>query len=408
MSVSPISLSLATHTPSRASARPLSEVIEFRNEIVHPKDRPHGLATFVGLEHIQRDTGVRLGAEPVRLEEMTGRRARFHKGDIVYGYLRPYLNKVWIAEFDGICSVDQYVFKVRPTADRNYVVNFLRSKEFLNTAPIDTTPGQLPRIRSGEINETRIPLPSLSEQRRIAAILDQADNLRRKRRETLTHLDALSQTTFTELFGDIVENDRGWKIEPLSSTIENFEGGKNIVADGDESENPIRILKISAIQEDRFDERESKALPGDYVPPARHFVRRGDLLLSRANTTERVGLVALVEQDVDDLVLPDKILRFIWKYRSAVCIQYWLFCFRSRAVRSLIGRLATGTSGSMKNISQEKLLAMKLALPPLDFQRSFAACITEMDELKAYYRAHLAKLDALFASLQHRAFRGEL
>lgn len=253
-----------------------------------------------------------------------------------------------------------------------------------------------------------ISLPPLDEQRRIAAILDQADDLRRKRREALGRLDLLSQNTFTDFFGDVVENDRNWTMEALSSTVENFEGGKNIVADGDESGNPIRVLKISAVQEDGFDEQESKALPNGYEPPAHHFVRRGDLLLSRANTTERVGLVALVERDVDNLVLPDKILRFIWRSGSVACAQYWLSCFRSVAVRRLIGRLATGTSGSMKNISQEKLLKMKLALPPLELQRDFATRVTEIDRLKARHTIHLAKLNMLFASLQHRAFRGEL
>ena len=140
-----------------ARTRPLGEVLVFRNDIIHPKDKPTGSATFVGLEHVERDTGVRIGAEHINLHEMTGRRARFCAGDIVYGYLRPYLNKVWIAEFDGICSVDQYVFTVRPGVDRNYVARFLRSANFLKTAPINSTPGQLPRIRSGEISATPIP-----------------------------------------------------------------------------------------------------------------------------------------------------------------------------------------------------------------------------------------------------------
>src|SRR5258708_31639215 len=106
---------------------PLGDLLDFRNDIVHPEDKPTGSSIFVGLEHIERDTGVRIGSERINLNEMTGRRARFRTGDIIYGYLRPYLNKVWIAEFDGICSVDQYVFTVRPKVDRNYVARFLRS-----------------------------------------------------------------------------------------------------------------------------------------------------------------------------------------------------------------------------------------------------------------------------------------
>src|ERR1051325_8039380 len=116
-----------TASYARVAKRPLREVVEFRTAIVHPKDRPFGQCTFVGLEHIERDTGRRLGSEAVLLEDLTGRRARFRRGDIVYGYLRPYQNKVSLAEFDGICSVDQYVLSVKPCADVSYVAYFLRS-----------------------------------------------------------------------------------------------------------------------------------------------------------------------------------------------------------------------------------------------------------------------------------------
>jgi type I restriction enzyme S subunit len=122
----------------------LGEVLELRNEIVHPRDRPSGEATFVGFEHIESGTGRRIGSTRIRLEDLTGRKALFHQGDIVYGYLRPYLNKVWLAEFTGYCSVDQYVFRVRPDVDPKYVAWFLRSPAYLESAPIDQTPGQTP------------------------------------------------------------------------------------------------------------------------------------------------------------------------------------------------------------------------------------------------------------------------
>ncbi|MCW6512637.1 restriction endonuclease subunit S [Lichenifustis flavocetrariae] len=184
----------------------LGNLLDFRNDIVHPKDRPVGPVTFVGLEHVEPNTGRRVGELTIELSKMTGRRARFRKGDIVYGYLRPYLNKVWIAEFDGICSVDQYVFVVRSGVGRDYISHFLRSDEFLNTAPVGLSPGQLPRIRSGEIADTPIRLPPLDKQRQIAAILDKADALRRKRKRALDLLNSLTQSLFLQMFGDPVTN----------------------------------------------------------------------------------------------------------------------------------------------------------------------------------------------------------
>jgi len=104
------------------------------------------------------------------MSQLTGRKPRFYAGDIVYGYLRPYLNKLWIAEFDGLCSVDQYVYEVnKERADTSFVAWFMRSPVYLERAPIDTTPGQLPRIRTEEVASVEINLPPICEQRAVAA-----------------------------------------------------------------------------------------------------------------------------------------------------------------------------------------------------------------------------------------------
>src|SRR5262245_2524715 len=99
----------------------LGSILRLRKEVIHPSDQPTCRATFVGLEHIEPHTGRRVGSAALDLSHLTGRKPRFCRGDIVYGYLRPYLNKVWVAEFDGLCSVDQYAYYVEPdTADAGY------------------------------------------------------------------------------------------------------------------------------------------------------------------------------------------------------------------------------------------------------------------------------------------------
>lgn len=153
--------------------RRLGDVLETRNDIIHPRNKPTGAATFVGLEHIEPNTGRKIGSIEIDKAEMTGRKAQFFKGDIVYGYLRPYLNKVWIAEFDGLCSVDQYVYQVNSElAVTSFVAWFMRSSTYLERAPIGGSPGQLPRIRMEEVAATEINLPPHAEQQKIAARLD--------------------------------------------------------------------------------------------------------------------------------------------------------------------------------------------------------------------------------------------
>jgi len=164
----------------------LGEVLVPHKEIIHPGDRETGTATFVGLEHLESHTGRRIGSLPLDLARLTGRKPTFRRGQIVYGYLRPYLNKVWIAEFDGCSSVDQFAYEVRSKlADVRFVAWFMRSPTYLRRSEVVTTTGQLPRIGTQQIAAVEIGLPSLNKQRVIADELDHRFATHQKLRDLL-------------------------------------------------------------------------------------------------------------------------------------------------------------------------------------------------------------------------------
>ena len=194
------------HNASRWETRRLGNLLLRHNEIIHPGDREGGEAVFVGLEHIEPDTGRRSGSLTIDLGKMTGRKPTFLRGQIVYGYLRPYLNKVWIAEFDGCSSVDQFAFAVRQDlADTRFVAAFMRSATFLRRSEIVTTTGQLPRISIDEIEAVQIELPpTLADQSRIATDLSDrlagAERLKQTIRAELVAIDSLSVGLLREAF----------------------------------------------------------------------------------------------------------------------------------------------------------------------------------------------------------------
>nr|WP_152818263.1 restriction endonuclease subunit S [Pseudactinotalea sp. HY160] len=247
-----------------------------------------------------------------------------------------------------------------------------------------------------------VTLPPLVEQRRIAAILDHADALRTKRRKVLAHLDSLTQAIFHDMFGDPAETSRNVEF----GLVANFEGGRNLVATDSSAEGAYRVLKISAVTSGRFKPEESKPLPLDYVPPNRHLVRNDDLLLSRANTTELVGAVALVADPPQNLALPDKIWRIAWRVPAEPVFYHALLSTRS--VRQRIGRLSSGTGGSMKNIPKAKLAKMPVPLVSLGGQRVFVGHAARIAAQRHRVTTASSADDELFASLQFRAFRGEL
>lgn len=134
----------------------------------------------------------------------------------------------------------------------------------------------------------------------------------------------------------------------------------------------LAVLKVSAVSWSRFLPDEAKALTGEYEPAESHKVKHGDLLISRANTMELVGAAVLVDRDYPMRLLSDKTLRLVVD-ESRASKEYLLFALRSSQAREHIEHFATGTSDSMRNISQDTIKAIPLTLPPLDEQRRIAA-----------------------------------
>jgi type I restriction enzyme S subunit len=184
---------------------PIGDVISFRNDLIRPTDGKYGALRFVGLQHIESHTGKKIGEDWLLAEELEGRKFRFSSGEIVYGYLRPYLNKVWVADCEGVCSVDQYVIQLKPgVVDAKYLAYFMRSPIFLRQA-IDLTHNLLlPRLRTSLLKSIPTPLPTVPEQHRIVAYLDglqaQVDELTATQDVTQVELDALLPSVLDQAF----------------------------------------------------------------------------------------------------------------------------------------------------------------------------------------------------------------
>ena len=181
----------------------IQDLVEFVNDVVHPEDDPSPAETFVGLQHIESHTGRRLGESPLGSE--SGRKFRFRPGDIVYGYLRPYLNKAWVADRHGLCSVDQYVLRPKPGVDSELVGYLLRSAGVLNRAVQLTHSLQLPRLRSGLLKHVRVSVPDSTDVRALVGRLDRTtdrvlDAAELKRRQTRAAA-ALHPALMNEYFG---------------------------------------------------------------------------------------------------------------------------------------------------------------------------------------------------------------
>ena len=175
---------------------------------------------LLNLDQIQSHTGKIISKELVPISKVGSSTHFFEKGTILYSKLRPYLNKVIIADDCGFATTELVPIVINSEiVDSNYLVYFLRSHQFLSFATNVVAGAKMPRMVMSEFWNYEIPLPPLEEQRRIAAILDQADALRQKRQQSLEKLDQLLQAAFIEMFGDPVSNPKGWDTMCIESLI---------------------------------------------------------------------------------------------------------------------------------------------------------------------------------------------
>ena len=266
-------------------------------------------------------------------------------------------------------------------------------------------------VKSGlnfdDVRSLAVPLPPLPEQRRIVAILDKADAIRRKRRETIRLTEEFLRSAFLDMFGDPVTNPKGWPVEDLGGLLEDIQGGWSAKGENRPAEPGERgVLKISAVTTGRFKPEENKAVPKSQIERKVLAPEKGDLLFSRANTRELVAATCLVEEDHPNLFLPDK----LWKLipTPQVAAEFLRFLLADRKYRASIARHATGTSGSMLNVSKEKLRRMIVPVPDNEIQRQFGCLVWKTYTTRYQVESGAAKAGDLFAALVERAFKGEL
>lgn len=388
---------------------PLGEVIDVASGQVDPRIEPYLDLPHVGGDNIESGSGRLSGLRTARELNLISGKYEFGPDDVLYSKIRPALNKVALPDFAGICSADIYPLRPRPRrVERRYLAYLLRQHEFLSYAVKHSSRTNIPKINRDALLAYQVRLPLLKAQRRIADILDKADAIRRKRRETIALTDELLRSAFLEMFGDPVMNPKGWSVKPLSDVIERLDAGWS--ANGDarlRTADEYGVLKVSAVTSGVFLPDEHKAVPGSAIDRELVTPRRGDLLFSRANTRELVAATCLVERDEPRLFLPDKLWRIVPRADEATS-PYLRFLLAHERFRSELTKTATGTSGSMLNVSMDKLRGQRGPFPPLDQQKKFAALVWKSLSAKAQHQAAHGTTETLFNSLVARAFSGGL
>jgi len=260
-----------------------------------------------------------------------------------------------------------------------------------------------PYIKPSDIKSRKVYLPPLAEQRRIAAILDAADALRQKRRESLAQLDTLVQSVFLDMFGDPVTNPMGWKSASLIQLCDGERGiSYGVVQRGDHDAGGIPLIRIGDILSGRIEVGQlvkcSSSITSKY---RRTVLHGGELVISIRGT---VGRTAQVPVELRGGNVSREIA--LVPLKPQIVTEFVLALLRTDAV---FRRLAEDVRGvAQRGINLRDLRELVVIQPPRDRQQHFADIVEAVERQRSDQEAHLAELDTLFASLQSRAFRGEL
>lgn len=374
----------------------------------------HNGLPYIGLEHIESHTALFIGSmEPQSVKSSTFRFSREH---VLYGRLRPYLNKAISPEFEGHCSTEIFPLKPSPLLSREYLLYWLLADSTMDRINNTCTGARMPRANMNEVLDFNFPLPTLPEQHRIVAILAKAfdgisiakvnaeKNLKNARALFESHLQSVfarrSEGWVEKKLGDesvlkIVDGDRGINYPKASDFYDDghclFLNTKNVRPDGFDFESTMFITE----------DKDRQLRKGK--------LKRHDVILTTRGT---IGNVGLYSEDVpfDNIRINSGML--ILRPNNRVILPPFLFeLLRSKIIKDQIEKHTTGAAQPQLPI--KTLVNFVIPVPKnLEDQRTLVARLRtfepETRHLESIYRQKLAALDELKKSLLHQAFSGEL
>jgi type I restriction enzyme S subunit len=353
---------------------------------------------YVGLEHMDSN-GRFVNPKRVDAGELASSKFQFSERHVLYGKLRPYLAKIACPDFSGICSTDIVPILPSDKIDRRFLLHFLRQPSMVGYATSRAVGVNLPRLSPTVLAEFEIPLPPLSEQQRIAELLDRADTVRSKRLASLAQLRAFTESLFFNMFGDVSTNNRQWPTERMGDLMRIRRGGSPRPIErylGGEI-NWIKISDGTKGSDIYIDSCADKIISEGLGKTV--FLRAGTLIFANCGVSLGFARILKVDGCIHDgwLALEDIPEGRLDKL------------FLLKALNSITDHFRrTAPAGTQPNLNTGLMKNFRIILPPIELQIEFARSVHTVEQLKEQCRLSMARLDSLFVSLQHRAFSGEL
>jgi type I restriction enzyme S subunit len=311
-----------------------------------------------------------------------------HKDDILVATVRPNLNGVAIVSrelFNATASTGYCVLRTAESLHNKYLFYWVRSKSFVNDMIRKSTGASYPAVSDKIIKDSKIPLPPLEQQKKIAAILDAADAYRQKTKALIAKYDELTQSLFLDMFGDPVTNPKGW----IKKTV--LDIAKTLFAGGD-------------VPKNNFSKESNK----DYNIP---------IYSNGLNEKALYGFTNLAKVNEESITLsargtighPEVRKAPFYPIIRLIVITPKIDIIHSQYLKRALSFLAYTKGGSsIPQLTIPMVKDKEVLIPPKELQNQFAERVQAIETQKAQAQASLAQAEDLFNSLLQKAFKGEL
>jgi len=319
---------------------------------------------YVGLGNISKNTGVLEGEVYSSTSEISSNKYVFEEGDILYGRLRPNLNKVWLSSLSGICSTDILVLKCNETTLNKHFAKFLFLFESFNKKVCEGVSGaQLPRVNFSYFREIEIPLPPIEVQKQIVEELEGYQKI----------IDGCRQVV--DNYKPTIDIDPAWEIKSLKEISDDFSNGLNFskeqVGTGSRFVNVKDLFNHKIVIEDTPLERvqvSDKEL-------SKKRLKKGDILFVRSSVKyEGVGYTAIVDELFEDTVFAGFIIKMSPNL-TLVNPFYLGALLRTPYYRKII--VSLGNRGTITNISQDSIKSIRVPVPSILEQNEIVSSVKE-------------------------------
>lgn len=369
---------------------------------------------YVGLEHL--DSGSARIARWGKASDVRSTKALFKPGDILYGKLRPYLDKAALAEWAGFCSTDILVFLPRPNVCAMYVAYLVHGQRFIDHATSTTAGVNHPRTSWSSLRAFKVPLPTLPEQRAIAHVLQTVQQAREAIERVIAAARELKRSLLRYLFTygpvpveeadkvPLKETEIGavpehWRVAPVGSVSTRLQYG---LSERGAPVGDYPILRMNNLMDGHVAPANLQYVNINQEVFDRFRLSRGDVLFNRTNSHELVGKVGLFD-------LPGEYVFASYLVRVAVATptmpEYVAYILNEGRTQARLKRLAA-RAVSQSNISASKLRDFPIPLPPPAEQQHVVEALTAVDHKIAAEGQRRKALDTLFKSLLEQLMSG--